>query len=384
MEKTVFQTRIETLSRQFLSSRPYFPEDSLQTILRDIEACLRSGILTGGPYLESFEHAFAEYNHIGHAVGVNSGTASLEVTLRHFNVKDKEVIVPTNTFISTPNSVIFAGGKPVLADMREDTLCIDPEDVKRKVTAKTAGIIVVHLAGLVCPQIGELKQFCEENGLFLLEDASHAHGAMINGKKAGTIGDAGCFSLYPTKVMTSCEGGMIISDNQELAEAARVIRNCGQTRQKEVVTLGHNWRLNEVAAIIGKSQLEKLDEFIGRRYRVASYYEEALNDINGVSLFRVPTNIRHSYYKYPIRLAEEIDRDKLAFLMKEKGIETGSIYYPPCHLQPYYLEHYSHKGEFPVAENVLKQVLCLPMHANLNTDDLEYITESFVSSLNEL
>jgi perosamine synthetase len=384
MEKTVFEARIETLSRQFLSSRPYFPEDSLQTILRDIEACLRSGTLTGGPYLESFEHAFAEYNHIAHAVGVNSGTASLEVTLRHFNVKDKEVIVPTNTFISTPNSVIFAGGKPVLADMREDTLCIDPDDVKRKVTAKTAGVIVVHLAGLVCPQIGELKQFCEDNGLFLLEDASHAHGAMINGKKAGTIGDAGCFSLYPTKVMTSCEGGMIISDNQELAEAARVIRNCGQTRQKEVVTLGHNWRLNEVVAIIGKSQLDKLDEFIGRRYRVARYYEEALNDISGVSLFRVPTNIRHSYYKYPIRLADEIDRDKLAFLMKEKGIETGSVYYPPCHLQPYYLEHYSHKGEFPVAENVLKQVLCLPMHANLNTDDLEYITESFVSSLNEL
>jgi perosamine synthetase len=384
MEKTIFQTRTEKLDRQFLSSKPYFPEDSLQIILREVEACLRSGMLTGGPYLESFENAFAEYNHIGHAVGVNSGTASLEVTLRNFNVKNKEVIVPTNTFISTPNSVIFAGGKPVLADMREDTLCIDPDDVKRKVTPKTAGVIVVHIAGLVCPQIGELKQFCEDNGLFLLEDASHAHGAMINGKKAGTIGDAGCFSLYPTKVMTSCEGGMIISDDAELAEAARCIRNCGQTRQKEVVMLGHNWRLNEVAAIIGKTQLDKLDEFIGRRYRVASYYEEALGDISGVSLFRVPTYIRHSYYKYPIKLADEIDRDKLALLMKEKGIETGSVYYPPCHLQPYYLEHYSHKGQFPVAESVLKQVMCLPMYANLNTEDLQYITDSFVSSLNEL
>jgi perosamine synthetase len=149
MEKTIIQTKPKKLNRQFLSSQPYFPEDSLQNILRDVESCLRSGMLTGGPYLESFEHAFAEYNHVEHAVGVNSGTASLEVTLRHFGVKDKEVIVPTNTFISTPNSVIFAGGKPVLADMHEDTLCIDPEDVKRKVTPKTAGVIAVHIAGLV-------------------------------------------------------------------------------------------------------------------------------------------------------------------------------------------------------------------------------------------
>jgi perosamine synthetase len=207
---------------------------------------------------------------------------------------------------------------------------------------------------------------------------------MIDGKHAGTLGDAGCFSLYPTKVMTSCEGGMIISNNSDLVDAARCIRNCGQTRQKEVVMLGHNWRLSEVAAIIGKSQLDKLDLFIEKRNNVAQYYEDALGHLSGVSLFHVPDNIRHSYYKYPLKLADEIDRDKLALLMKEKGIETGSVYYPPCHLQPYYLEHYSCKGEFPVAENVLKKVLCLPIHANLSTDDLEYITDAFVSSLNEL
>lgn len=384
MEKTVLETENPKPVNPLLSAQPCFPEDSLQTILREVEACLRSGVLTGGPYLEKFEQAFAEYNNIKYAVGVNGGTSSLEVTLRHFGVKDKEVIVPTNTFISTPNSVIFAGGKPVLADMREDTLCIDPEDVKRKLTQKTAGVIVVHIAGLICPQIMELKQFCEENGLFLLEDASHAHGAMIDGKKSGTLGDAGCFSLYPTKVMTSCEGGMIISNNRGLIEAARCMRNCGQTPQKEVVMLGHNWRLSEVAAIVGNSQLDKLEYFIAKRNEIARFYERVLAGIDCVSFFPVPSNIRHSYYKYPLKLADDIDRDKLAQMMKEKGVETGSVYYPPCHLQPYYLENYTHKGDFPVAENVLKQVLCLPMHANLTTQDLEYITDSFISCLNEL
>ncbi len=372
------------MMNHLLSSQPFFPEDSLQAILRDIETTLRSSVLTGGPRLESFERAFAEYNHVKYAVGVNSGTASLEIALRHFGVKDKEVIVPTNTFISTPNAVIFAGGKPVLADMREDTLCIDPEDVKRKLTSKTAAVVAVHIAGLVCPQIGELKQFCEENGLVLLEDASHAHGAMIDGKMSGTMGDVGCFSLYPTKIMTSCEGGMIISNNNGLAEAARCMRNCGQTSQKEVVMLGHNWRLSEIAAIVGKSQLSNLEEFVARRNLIARYYEKALDKISGVSLFHVPPNIRHSYYKYPVKLADEIDRDQLALKLKEKGIETGSVYSPPCHLQPYYLENYSYKGEFPVAERVLQKILCLPMHVNLTQENLDYITESFVSSLNEL
>src|SRR3989304_6728610 len=181
---------------------------------------------------------------------------------------------------------------------------------------------------------------------------------MINGEKAGTLGDVGCFSLYPTKVMTSCEGGMIISQDADLDAAARCMRNCGQTSKKEVVMLGHNWRLSEVAAIVGKSQLDNIEEFIERRNMAARYYEDALGHISGVSVFHVPANIRHSYYKYPIKLADEIDRDRLALLMKDKGIETGSVYYPPCHLQPYYLEHYSREGEFPVAESVLKKVLC--------------------------
>ncbi len=238
--------------------------------------------------------------------------------LRHFKVKGKEVIVPTNTFISTPNSVIFAGGKPVFADMCADTLCIDPEDVKRKLSTKTAGLIVVHIAGLICPQINELKQFCEENNLFLMEDAAHAHGATLNGQKAGTFGDAGCFSFYPTKVMTSCEGGMIITNDATLDQDARCLRTVGQNQQKQAVMLGHNWRLNEVAAIIGKNQLENLEKFLNKRNELARYYENALIHIDGLTLFEAPKNGRHSYYKYPVKLADGIDREKLSNRPKGK------------------------------------------------------------------
>ena len=378
-------TKEGVIMREIISSFPYFPESSLQTILHDIEASLRSGRLTDGPHAQDFEKKFAEYNKVKYAVAVNSGTAALEVALRYFNVKDKEVIVPTNTFVSTPNSVIFAGGTPVFADMRADTLCIDPEDVKKKLTAKTAGVIVVHVAGLVCPQIGELKQLCEERGLFLMEDAAHAHGATINAQKAGTLGDAGCFSFYPTKVMTSCEGGMITTNNFDLAEKARCMRTCGQTKDKQVVMLGHNWRLNEMAAIVGKHQLENLEEFIIKRNEVARGYEDALKNVHGVSLFKTPVNIRHSYYKYPVRLNEEINREELSLMLKEKfGVETGHVYYPPCHLHPFYLEEYSLKGKLPVAESVLNKVICLPMHVGVNQEDVVYVRDALVSCINML
>ena len=365
-------------------SFPYFSEDSLNAITDQIRLMLKSGRLTDGPYAQEFEKKFAEYNNVKYAVAVNSGTAALDVALRYYKLQGKEVIVPTNTFVSTPNSVIFAGGKPVFADMNPDTLGIDVDDVKRKVTEKTAGVIVVHIAGLLCPQINELKEFCEQKGLFLIEDSAHAHGAMLDGQKAGTFGDAGCFSFYPTKVMTSGEGGMIITNNEALADEARVLRTCGQNAHRDVVMLGHNWRLNELNAIVGINQLEHLEEFLAKRNQVAGWYEETLSGIKGIELFKVASNSRHSYYKYPLKLADGIDRSKIAVLLKDKyAIETGHVYYPPCHMQPYYKETFGTKeGDLPNSERVLKQVLCLPMHVGLTGENVKYIGESLGLSIN--
>ena len=368
------------------SASPFFDEESVQSILKDIELMLKSGVLTDGPHVKDFERRFADYVNVKHAVAVNSGTSALEVALRHFELKGREVIVPTNTFVATPNSVLFAGGKPVFADMREDTLCIDPDDVERKISSRTAGVIVVHIAGLICPQINELAEFCEDRELFLLEDAAHAHGASVDGRKAGALVDAGCFSFYPTKVMTTGEGGMITTDDSSLAEDARCMRTHGQDSQRLMVRLGHNWRMSEVAAIIGKHQLETLEKFVLKRNEIAECYETALAKLDGVSLFKTPVNMRHSYYKYPVRLSDDLDREKLAFILgNEFNIETGNIYYPPCHLHPFYKENFGTKeGDLPVSENVLKKVLCLPMHVNMTKEDAKFVSEAFSQAISKL
>ena len=368
------------------SSSPYFDEKSIQRILEDVEAVLRSGHLTDGPNVKEFEKKFAEYVGVRQAVAVNSGTSALEIPLRYFGLKGREVIVPTNTFVATPNTVLFAGGRPVFADIREDSLCIDPEDVKRKVSKKTAGIIVVHVAGLVCSQMEELVEMCEDKGLFLLEDAAHAHGALFNGKKAGALADAGAFSFYPTKVMTSGEGGMITTDDPKLAEVALMMRTHGQNAKREMVVLGHNWRMSEMAAIVGKHQLENLEKFVVKRNEIAKQYEKSLVDIEEVELFTVPANIRHSYYKYPVKLGDKVEREKVAAVLKETyGIETGNVYDPPCHLHPFYRENFgTREGDQPTSERVLKKVLCLPMHVDMTEKDVVYIAEALRKSIDKL
>lgn len=370
------------------SARPFFDEESIRKILRDIDSTLRSGWLTGenGPNVKDFEKMFAEYVRTRYAVAVSNGTSALEIPLRYFEVKGREVIVPTNTFVATPNAVLFAGGTPVFADIREDTLCIDLEDVERKVTPKTAGLIVVHVAGLVCPQIDELAKLCRDHKLFLMEDVAHAAGASFNGKMAGTLGDCGCFSFYPTKIMTTGEGGMITTDNSDLAEIAHCMRNHGLNSQRHMIMFGHNWCMSEIAAVIGKHQLEHLERFIIKRNQIAGQYEKALEKVEGVYLFTTPPNIRHSYYKYPIRIGDEIDVEKLAHVLKTKyNIETGSIYYPPCHLHPFYKQNFSiPEGDLQVSERVLKKVLCLPIHVGITEENVRYVTDALINSIGKL
>lgn len=365
-------------SKRVFSASPFFDVQSIAAILREIDVTLKSGVLTDGPQVREFERQFAEYTHTKHAVAVSSGTAALEIMLRLLNIEEKEVIVPTNTFVATPTSVLFSGGKPVFADMKADTLCISVEDVAKKVTSKTAGVVVVHIAGLVCPEINDLRKFCQDNKLFLIEDAAHAHGAMIDGQMAGGLCDGGAFSFYPTKIMTTGQGGMITTNDSAMASAAYSIRNHGLDSERIMLMLGDNWCMSEVTAVIGKYQLAHLEDFVRKRNAIAKYYEERLKDAGKVSVFRTPENIRHSYYKYPIRLSDNLDRDKVALAMKsEFGIDTGSIYYPPCHLHPWYRKNFgTREGDFPVSETVLKKVLCLPMHVGITKETAQYVINS--------
>jgi len=363
------------------SAFPYFDDSAIERITEDIKSTLRSGVFIDGVHGQDFEKKFAEYIGVKQAIAVDSCSSALEIALRYFKVKDREVIVPTNTFVASPNSVLFAGGKPVFVDIKENTLCIDIEDVKNKLSSNTVGVMVVHIAGLICPEIKQLVDFCEENNLFLLEDAAHAHGAMIDGKKAGALADVGCFSFYPTKVMTCGKGGMITTDNPKVAELAKCLRSYGLDSQRLMKKLGHSWWLSEIHAIIGKHQLERLEEFVRKRNEIAKEYVTALRDTDGIYLLEKPGNIRHSYYKFPVRLDEKLDREEITRILKEEyNIETGTIYYPPCHLHPYYKDVLgTQTGDLPVAEKVLNKILCLPVFVGMNEEDTNEVCEALES-----
>mgnify|MGYP000921240982 CR=1 FL=1 len=367
------------------SASPFFDDQSVSKILNEIGSTLKSGVLIDGPHMQQFERDFSDYVGVEHAVAVSSGTAALEILLRLYNVEGREVVVPTNTFVATPTSVVLSGGKLVFADMKEDTLCVDFEDFKRKVTSRTAGLILVHVGGMICPEINQIRGFCKDNNLFLIEDAAHAHGAMIDGQMAGSLCDGGAFSFYPTKVMTTGQGGMITTNDSSVAAAARSMRNHGLDSERIMVMIGDNWCMSEVTAVLGRHQLASLDLFIQKRNEIAQAYDALLSGNDFAAPIRKPDNVRHSYYKYPVRL-HGVDKAKLMSALKsEFGVDTGSLYYPPCHLHPWFKANFgTREGDFPVSEAVLKEVLCLPIHPGLTVDVARYVVDSLNACISKL
>ena len=362
------------------AAKIYFPEEDRKELLRQIDGILASGQLTLGKYTKEFEERFAAYVGTKYAVAVNSGTSALEISLRALNVKGHSVIVPTNTFFATPASVIHAGGEVIFADVTEN-LCIDPESVKKNIRKDTKGIIVVHIGGIVAPQIKEIKEICEDHGLFLIEDAAHAHGSTLDGKKAGSFGDAAAFSFYPTKVMTSGEGGMITTDDEKIYRRALVFRDQGKAGfyGNVHVEMGYNWRMSEIHAAIGLSQFARLEEFIEDRRRIAKVYDEELKKIDKVTPIKIPPNVKSNYYKYVALLDDGIDRADIKKELKEKYSVnlSGEVYELPCHLQPIFKDLYGFKGgEFPVAEDICKRQICLPVFATMTEEQAKYVIDS--------
>jgi dTDP-4-amino-4,6-dideoxygalactose transaminase len=371
------------------STKPFFSEEDIRSISGKICSILRSGRLILGPYTQQFEEQFREYCGVKHAIAVSSCTSALEIVLRYFDVKDKEVIVPTNTFIATSNAVIYSGGIPILIDMKSDTLCLDSNQLFNKVTQKTKGVIVVHVGGLPCPDTEKIGMFCREKGLFMIEDVAHASGALINGRKTGSLGNAGCFSFYPTKNITTCTGGMITTDDEKLANYAISLRHHGVNKGnsegdlKFITNLGNDWLMDEISALLGLYQLGGLEASIKRRNQTAQKYNDALANIKGIELFEVPKNIRHSYYKYPILLPKSIDKRKFIEEMKRDfSIALGSIYDPPCHLQPLYQRLFGFgRGMFPIAEEILERTCCLPMYTQITDAEINYVLQSLEEKL---
>jgi dTDP-4-amino-4,6-dideoxygalactose transaminase len=301
-------------------------------------------------------------------------------------VSDKTVLVPTNTFFATPAAVVHAGGRPRFVDADPATFSLSLGAIKSRLTEDTAGIIVVHIAGVVTPQMPAIRDFCKERGLFLFEDAAHAQGCSLNGQSAGTFGDAASFSFYPTKVMTSAEGGMIVTDDRRIRDEALIYRDQGKADflTNAHTRMGYNWRMSEPHAIIGRAQLARLKEFIAARERVARVYDEELRRVVGVNPLPLPSECRSNYYKYIALLEPEVDRKTLKQVLREEyGVAlSGEVYEQPCHMQPVFAEFSD--GEFPFAEGICARHVCLPVYVNMSEEDARYVVSSLAAALGRL
>lgn len=329
---------------------------------------LSSGMIAQGPKVEEFELAFSEHTGCEYAAAVNSGTAALHIALLAHNIgKGAEVITSPFTFIATANSVLYTGAKPVFADIKPDTYNIDPEKIKEKITPKTKAIIPVHLYG----QSADMKaimEIAEDHKLAVVEDACQAHGAECMGKKVGSFG-TGAFSFYPTKNMTTSEGGIITTNDREIAEKSKMIRAHGSKVRYLHEMLGFNLRMTDIAAAIGIVQLEKLDGFNAARQKNAAMLSAGLKGVSGIIPPITKPDCTHVFHQYTIRAKK---RDKLADFLKEKGIGTGVHYPIPIHKQPYYIE-LGYKDSLPISEKAVEEVLSLPVHPALSRDDVQKV-----------
>ena len=355
-------------------SKPLIGEDE---ILAASEV-LKSGMLAQGRVVDSFESAFAEYIGVKHAIATSNGTTALDISLKALGIeKGDEVIVPAFTFISSANSILFQGAKPLFVDVDSLTFNIDPDDLLEKITPKTKAIIGVHLFGhpFDLKAIGEI---CRDYKLLMIEDAAQAHGAKYGEKKVGGFGDLGCFSFYATKNMTTGEGGMITTDNDEIAKLCRLIRSHGEGEKYRHTMLGYNFRMTDIQAAIGLVQLRKLERFNDLRIKNAEYLNRHLKQ-DGLETPLRREYVRHVYHQYAITIEGSfpISRDGFIDYLKEKGIGSAVHYLLPIYRQPLYqgLGYRDDNVKCPVSLELSQKILSLPVHPQVREQDLRYIAD---------
>lgn len=357
--------------------------------IQEVTDTLRNGWLTTGPKTQRFEEAFREYTGARHAVALNSCTAALHLTLLALGVSPgDEVITTTLTFAATGNTIAMLGARPVLADVEPRHGNIDVEDISRKITPRTKGIVVVHYAGHPC-DMKAINALAKERGLFVVEDAAHAIGSEYDGKKIGSGENPTCFSFYPTKTMTTSEGGMLTTNSATLANKVRTLSLHGISKDAwkryskegtwfyEITDCGYKYNMTDLQASIGLHQLQKLEGFIEVRTAYARMYTEALASIKGIILPAEPgENVRHSLHLYPIRInADEfgMSRNDSIEALKEKGIGT-SVHFIPLHLHPFYRKQFGYRrGDLPVAESIYESIVSLPLYPKMTEKDVRRV-----------
>ncbi|MGN6792815.1 MAG: DegT/DnrJ/EryC1/StrS family aminotransferase [Streptosporangiaceae bacterium] len=390
------------------AARIVFPEPDRAEIAAEISGILTTGALSLGPYTEKFERAFATAHENAfrpvrdsraevtgtargrrrgrgspvmplRAVAVSSGTSALEIVLRSIGVAGRDVILPANAFYGTAAAVISAGARPVFADIDKDTFALSQRTLAGALTSNTAAVVLVHIAGMITPAVDDLRRLCQINRVKLVEDASDAHGSRFEGRSAGSFGAAAAFSFYPTKLVTSGEGGMILTRSADLEREARIYRDQGRASFviNQHVRPGYAWRMDELSAVTGLVHLRRLGEFIARRRAVAAHYEAGLASTGFLRPLPEPPGCMTNVSKFIALLPPGIDRTWFKEMLADRhdvhlAAEACDL---PLHLQPV-LAEYASGQSLPTAEDICRRHVCLPVHSDMREDEADQVLEA--------
>ena len=367
------------------SASPHFPKSVAKKISRRIANTLKTGRFIMGPNAREFEEAFAKRIGSRYAVSVNSCTTALEIILRFIDVSKKEVIIPTNTFVATGNTVIYAGGTPIFADVLPETLAISFEDIKRKTTKRTKAIVLVHIGGIVLEDMPEILKWAKSRNIAVLEDCAHTIGdPKAKGKQAGSTSLAGAFSFWPSKIITTGTGGMLTTSSKKLADYANSFRYHGLAEGDLRVfdIFGRDACLNEFLASVGVEQFKVVDDILKKRRQVIQWYDKALKSLDIVSIPKSFKKKSTTPYKFWITFKQKVDVISLNKKLQKDGIESEFCYWPPLPLMPLYkkMKRYSWK-QFKASDEALLNHICLPLHADIKRSEVTRVVFSLKKAL---
>ena len=353
-----------------------------------ISKVLSSPYLSIGPKIKEFEKKIADYVGTKYAIAVNSGTSALHLCVRSLDIKDgDEVITTPFSFIASANCILFERAKPIFVDIDEKTLCIDVNKIEEKITEKTKAILPVHIFGHPC-EMDKIMEIAKKHNLAVIEDACEAIGSEYKGKKVGSFGDVATFAFYPNKQITTAEGGMIVTNNEKIAKLCQSMRNQGRDEGDAWLShsrLGYNYRMSELSAALGVTQMERIEEILDKRRKVAEYYNEKLKEIKEINVLQVSHDVKMSWFVYIIKLDDKTftrkDRDKIIQELNNRGINSRD-YFPPIHLEPFYVDMFNHQEkDFPITEKVSGVTIALPFHNNLTQEEIDFVCKNLKKQL---
>jgi len=376
---------------------PYGTQSIDENEINEVIDTLKSDWITTGPKMRLFEKKFKDYIGSKYAVAVNSGTAALHISTSAININlGDEVITTPLTFVASANCIVYRGGTPIFADIKKDTYNLDPKEIKKKITSKTKAIIPVHFAGQPC-EMDEILDIAKENDLYIIEDAAHAIDAEYKGKKIGTLSDLSIFSFHPVKNITTAEGGMVTTNNDELYEKLLMFRTHGISKDAvkrfgksggyyyDMQYLGYRYNMSELHAALGIHQLDKLESFQKRRREIVRIYNKELQKIKQIKIPFVKSNVKHSWHLYVIQLKLEklkVDRDQIFKALREENIGVN-VHYIPVHFHSFYQKRFNFReGILPNVEWLFPRILTIPLFPRMTDKDVYDVIQAFKKIIN--